>query len=602
MRGESFRGRSESSLRSAPFDFLIPMASQVHDFFRLTVGKAYAIHFSSLELGQQRDSDAPDANSELMVPPLTAENEARAMEIFNSMPERVITFGQMASAFHAAAGVIAFGGPSSQMIASAFHAAAASGSLELLKAMTQYVLEDQGRIEAKRWKRLSRLINNRGGGLMGRTPLMLAAMLGHASCVRFLVEKGADCLESEMQKGHTAIHFATREGHPECIDALITAEPEPHSQHRTHPSEILNCTTTSGFSSLHYAVAFHRHECLETLLKYNPDVASRSIGIYSHEIGMYCATGTTPLHVAASVNNVRAAVSILRHYAERRAIRGAVTTDPRWVKDSSGRTASLVARQRARERIIDYELIELLSPETDLLSNLQIQLPTFGPPKLSVIVAGVLKAKLLTEIQKVSEHYTFERSSVASKQPSSPTALVRIEVEGARTSASGVRVLSSSSATLNSEATSPSSDLHFFAVNRNPSPIGRKPSVIRDLGVRPFEIRETDATTPNLEKKKVDNNILAASEALMAEMEGVGARGIQDLEAVAAVQARAETPGATTTSAVCFICFDAEPDLTITGCRHKVCGACAKAMVEKVNPIKILACPFCRKSVGGFEV
>jgi UDP-N-acetylglucosamine transferase subunit ALG13 len=28
----------------------------------------------------------------------------------------------------------------------------------------------------------------------------------------------------------------------------------------------------------------------------------------------------------------------------------------------------------------------------------------------------------------------------------------------------------------------------------------------------------------------------------------------------------------------------------------------AKAMVEKVNPIKILACPFCRKSVGGFEV
>lgn len=61
--------------------------------------------------------------------------------------------------------------------------------------------------------------------------------------------------------------------------------------------------------------------------------------------------------------------------------------------------------------------------------------------------------------------------------------------------------------------------------------------------------------------------------------------------------------GARTTSpAVCFICFDAEQNVVIAGCHHRMCGACTKALVEDANPSKVLACPFCCKVTGGLSI
>ena len=63
----------------------------------------------------------------------------------------------------------------------------------------------------------------------GRTPLMLAALYGDAEMVRLLLNKGANaqavtggerCWE-EMYKGKTALDFARRGGHADCIELLI---------------------------------------------------------------------------------------------------------------------------------------------------------------------------------------------------------------------------------------------------------------------------------------------------------------------------------------------------------------------------------------------
>jgi ankyrin repeat protein len=519
-----------------------------------------------------RDALEPSraANRVLTVPPVNDATEAKALSIFHSHPEAILSFR----------------GPCLQ-IASPFHAAAASGCLELLKAMSKHILEnDTSRSEAERQRRLLKMVNKRALGLEGKTPLMLAGMLGKDSCVKFLVERGADCLAKEALKGLTAIHLTIRHGHPGCIDAMLTEEPQVMGplmgpfQPRRPPYQMFNALTNSGFAPLHYAVAFFQHECLDTLLKYSPQLNSRGAGIYSRELGMYCAVGTTPLHVAALKNNLRAAYSILRHHMNIATLRdadGSANVDPRFAKDSDGRTAYQIARMHPTT---DPGLVELLALDSDLLGHFQNQLPTFGPPKLSAIAAIVLKNKLLTDLQRVSDH----NQAYQDTEPSCPNP---------RASASGIRVLSSASAFI-STPPSPSSNNASPGV-RNSSPIGRVPSVPRAEGVRPFQVGVSDPSTsiPRIEVAVAatmgSDEILVASEALMAEME------------VAEAKARAETPGAST-MAVCFICFDAKPDVTISGCHHRLCGTCAKAMVEKAKASKILACPFCRKSVSGFKV
>jgi hypothetical protein len=343
---------------------------------------------------------------------------------------------------------------------------------------------------------------------------MLASMLGHAACVKFLVQKGADCLAMELMQGLSAIHLATREGHAACIDAMLTTEPEILDPElaRATPSQILNATTTSGFSALHYAVSFARHNCLETLLKYSPSLCPGSRGVYSPEIGMLCTRGSTPLHIAAHTNNLRAAFFILRQYchvAAMRAADGSVTPDPRQIRDNMARTPYQVAMQARlmSPRDTDPGLAALLALDADLQSMTQMQMPSFGPPKLSVIASGVLKVKLLADLQQA------------------------VDVEAQ------------------------------FSPSRRGGDI---------LAI---------------------NEALVASEALMAELEGAG---------TGTLHAGSQAQGITT-SAICFICFDAEPDVTISGCNHQVCRTCAKAIVEKSTLCKILACPFCRKPVRGFE-
>ena len=58
--------------------------------------------------------------------------------------------------------------------------------------------------------------------LLGRTPLIMAAMGGHGEIVRILLDKGADVHQVDME-GWTAMRYAVAYGHGDIIKMLAEA-------------------------------------------------------------------------------------------------------------------------------------------------------------------------------------------------------------------------------------------------------------------------------------------------------------------------------------------------------------------------------------------
>jgi ankyrin repeat protein len=54
------------------------------------------------------------------------------------------------------------------------------------------------------------------------TPLMIAAVAGHAGIVKVLLSHGA-CLDAEDRDGLTALHWSTAMGHLAVVEALVKA-------------------------------------------------------------------------------------------------------------------------------------------------------------------------------------------------------------------------------------------------------------------------------------------------------------------------------------------------------------------------------------------
>ena len=52
-----------------------------------------------------------------------------------------------------------------------------------------------------------------------KTPVHRAAINGHLSCIKLLVEKGAD-LDTPNANGDTAVELAMKEGHANCVQYL----------------------------------------------------------------------------------------------------------------------------------------------------------------------------------------------------------------------------------------------------------------------------------------------------------------------------------------------------------------------------------------------
>jgi len=55
------------------------------------------------------------------------------------------------------------------------------------------------------------------------TALMMASKGGHLSCVKSLMNRGAALNIGDIN-GYTAIHYASRQGHKEIVDYLISSD------------------------------------------------------------------------------------------------------------------------------------------------------------------------------------------------------------------------------------------------------------------------------------------------------------------------------------------------------------------------------------------
>ncbi|CAH2094669.1 unnamed protein product [Euphydryas editha] len=113
------------------------------------------------------------------------------------------------------------------------------------------------------------------------TPLHVAASLGSASCMKLLLDAGADVRAALGPGRATALHLAAVDGHAECAGLLL--------EHGAY----IDCINSRGQTSLHLAALAQSVEVVELLVAKRANVRARDVD------------GRTPLH-GAIVRGARA--------------------------------------------------------------------------------------------------------------------------------------------------------------------------------------------------------------------------------------------------------------------------------------------------------
>eukprot|EP00054_Salpingoeca_dolichothecata_P010887 m.60490 g.60490 ORF g.60490 m.60490 type:complete len:793 (-) comp19191_c2_seq3:30-2408(-) len=122
----------------------------------------------------------------------------------------------------------------------------------------------------------------------GTTPLITAAMMGHAHIVKLLLEEGANT-EATGINGATALQVAASMGHVEVLEVLLKHGANPDAQHKFAQS-----------TALHFAAEMGKPEAIEVLCKFGATVDAAK----KH--------GGTPLHAAADSNQTEATIALLK--------------------------------------------------------------------------------------------------------------------------------------------------------------------------------------------------------------------------------------------------------------------------------------------------
>ncbi|XP_073291731.1 putative E3 ubiquitin-protein ligase XBAT31 [Primulina huaijiensis] len=156
---------------------------------------------------------------------------------------------------------------------SVLHIAAANGQIEVLS----FLLD--GSVNPDVLNRLK------------QTPLMLAAMCGNISCVKKLIEAGANILMFDSRSGRTCLHYAAYYGHSGCLQAILSAASTSPVAASWGYSRFVSIRDRKGATPLHLAARQRQPECVHILLD-NGALVSASTGGYGF-------AGSNPLHFAA---------------------------------------------------------------------------------------------------------------------------------------------------------------------------------------------------------------------------------------------------------------------------------------------------------------
>ncbi|CAI9783246.1 unnamed protein product [Fraxinus pennsylvanica] len=229
---------------------------------------------------------------------------------------------------------------------SALHVAAATGQIEVLCVL------------------LDRCSNPDILNRHKQTPLMLAAMHGNISCVRRLIQAGANILLFDTLHGRTCLHYAAYYGHSDCLQLILSAAHSTPVAQSWGFSRFVNIRDGSGATPLHLAAHQRRRDCVHVLLSSGALVLA-STGGYSYP-------GSTPLHLAARGGSLDCVRELLAWGADR------------LQRDSSGRIPYMVAVKHKHEACA--ALLNPISPE-----------PLTWPSSLKFIAELNPEAKVLLE-------------------------------------------------------------------------------------------------------------------------------------------------------------------------------------------------------------
>ncbi|KAL0417846.1 UNVERIFIED_CONTAM: putative E3 ubiquitin-protein ligase XBAT31 [Sesamum radiatum] len=174
---------------------------------------------------------------------------------------------------------------------SALHIAAANGRIEVLSLLLDRSVKPD-------------LLNRHK-----QTPLMLAAMHGKISCVRKLIEAGANILMFDSLNGRTCLHYAAYYGHSDCLQVILSAARNSQVAASWGYSRFVNVRDSKGATPLHLAARRRHPECVHMLLDSGALVCAST--------GGYGFPGSTPLHLAARSGSLDCIRELLAWGADR---------------------------------------------------------------------------------------------------------------------------------------------------------------------------------------------------------------------------------------------------------------------------------------------